>query len=72
MISGGSAKLPGGVKSPVGGERAGAEPLIEERDHQGELARLGARSSSPIAISRSVLWPTSIPALTATWGKLSN
>ena len=31
----------------------------------------GARSSSPITIRRRVLWPTSIPALTATAGNVS-
>jgi hypothetical protein len=31
----------------------------------------GARSSSPITISRKVLWPTSMPVLTATAGNVS-
>jgi hypothetical protein len=34
-------------------------------------AASGARFSMPIAISRSVLWPTSIPAFTAVAGNVS-
>jgi hypothetical protein len=32
---------------------------------------VGVRSSMPITMSRSVLWPTSMPALTAVAGKVS-
>ena len=35
------------------------------------VRRRAARSSMPITISRSVLWPTSMPAFTAVAGKVS-
>ena len=34
-------------------------------------ADVGARFSMPMTISRSVLWPTSMPAFTAVAGKLA-
>jgi hypothetical protein len=72
MISAGSAKLPGGVKRPVDRPSApAASPSSSSAHIWSSSATVGARSSSPIAISRKVLWPTSMPALTATDGKVS-
>src|SRR6202030_422143 len=65
MISAGSAKLPGGVKRPVDRPSAPARSPSSSSAHiWSSSAAVGARSSRPIAISRNVLWPTSIPALT--------
>ncbi len=52
-------------------ERAGRERLLQQRDHRLSSSAVGGRSSMPITIRRSVLWPTSMPAFTAVAGKLS-
>ena len=72
MISIGSAKLPGGVNKPVDRPKA---PALSASSNSAFIPssspEVGARSSSPMTISRSVLWPMSMPALTATGGKVS-
>src|SRR5579875_3193349 len=65
----------GGVVAPQYGAEGqhlgGVGKAAGRREQARREAERGRRSSSPITISRSVLWPTSMPVLTATRGKVS-
>jgi len=72
MISSGWAKLPGGVnKARRQAERGRREARLPIAQFIAEARRRSGRGLRAHTISRNVLCPTSIPALTATAGKVS-